>query len=272
MSILKKRSHPNRKDFTVKMDTIKLQKYFSDCGILSRRTAEAEIQKNRVRVNGRIAKLGDRIDPKSDIVEYCGKPVLPSAEEKICILLNKPRGYVTTLSDEKGRPTVIELVKAVEKRVYPIGRLDMDSDGLLLLTDDGALANRLTHPKHEIPKIYQVTVRGTPTKEQLDILNHSMIIDGYKALPVRTILLSSDPSEQASLLEMRLYEGRNRQIRKMCEAVNLKITRLSRVAIGELSINDLPTGAWRFLTPSELAYLRGDTSSPKACPDSEDKL
>ena len=142
------------------MESVKLQKYFSDCGVMSRRAAEEEIKMGRVKVNGSVAELGLRIDPETDVVEYRGQRITRSGEEKICILLNKPRGFVTTLSDEKGRRTVAELVASVGRRVYPVGRLDMDSDGLLLLTDDGELANRLTHPRHEIPKIYHVTVSG----------------------------------------------------------------------------------------------------------------
>ncbi|MBR2293369.1 MAG: rRNA pseudouridine synthase [Clostridia bacterium] len=240
------------------MDTIKLQKYFTDCGILSRRAAEDAIERGAVRVNGEIATLGTRIAPSRDLVEYEGRILRPSAEEKICILLNKPRGYVTTLSDEKGRRTVADLTADVGRRVYPIGRLDMDSDGLLLLTDDGALANRLTHPKHEIPKIYHVTVKGRVSAEQLLALNSEMTLDGYRLLPVKARLLSYEEKTAGSVLEMRLREGRNRQIRKMCAAVGLTVLRLSRVAIGELKLDKLPSGKWRKLTASELAYLRGE--------------
>lgn len=236
------------------MDPIRLQKHFTDCGVLSRRAAEEAIKQGLVRVNGEKAELGMRIDPEHDVVEYRGKRVLPSTDEKICILLNKPRGYVTTLSDEHGRRTVFELVSGIGRRVYPIGRLDMDSDGLLLLTDDGELANRLMHPRHEIPKIYHVTVKGTVDDEVLDALRRPMTLDGYTILPVRTERIAVDSGN--TVLEMRLYEGRNRQIRKMCEQVELKILRLCRVAIGEITLGDLPVGKWRKLTQKELDYLR----------------
>ena len=231
------------------MDPIRLQKHFTDCGVLSRRAAEEAIKQGLVRVNGEKAELGMRIDPEHDVVEYCGKRVLPSTDEKICILLNKPRGYVTTLSDEHGRRTVFELVSGIGRRIYPIGRLDMDSDGLLLLTDDGELANRLMHPRHEIPKIYHVTLSPPPTEEQLQALARPMELDGYSLLPVGVEVLSKDT------LEMTLYEGRNRQIRRMCESVGLRVTQLRRVAIGELKLGALPLGKWRTLTADEVEYL-----------------
>lgn len=238
------------------METVKLQKYFTDCGILSRRAAEAEIAAGKVKVNGEIAYLGQRIDPEADRVEYKGKPVTKRAEDKICIMLNKPRGFVTTLSDERGRPTVSELVADLGRRVYPVGRLDMDSDGLLLLTDDGELANKLTHPRHEIPKIYRVTVKGSVDGEALKKLRSPMLIDGYEIMPVETSVIDFSEDSRETLLEMKLYEGRNRQIRKMCELCELKITRLSRVAIGKLTVGSLPTGKWRVLSADELEYLK----------------
>lgn len=238
------------------MESIKLQKYFSDCGVMSRRAAEEVIRQGKVRVNGIPAEPGLRIDPKTDIVEYEGKRLLPSGEEKICVLLNKPRGYLTTLSDDRGRRTVAELIADTGRRLYPVGRLDMDSDGLLLLTDDGELTHRLTHPRHEIPKIYRVTVRGAVTEEQLRSLGQAMTLDGYTIQPVETHLLSKGDSR--SVLEMRLYEGRNRQIRKMCDEVGLTVLRLSRIAIGELTLGAVPSGKWRLLTAEELAYLRGE--------------
>ncbi len=244
------------------MDPIKIQKYFTDCGILSRRAAEEKIKQGLVRVNGATAQLGMRIDPDTDVVEYGGERILPTTREKLYILLNKPRGYVTTLSDEKGRRTVTELVAGVGQRVYPVGRLDMDSDGLLLFTNDGALANRLTHPRHEIPKIYRVTVRGEVDAELLDTLNQSMVLDGYEILPVRTKKISYSPSANETVLEMRLFEGRNRQIRRMCETVHLTVLRLCRIAIGSISLGDLPVGAWRKLSPKEILYLKGGSEDP----------
>ena len=244
-------------------EKIKLQKYFTDCGILSRRAAEKEIADGKVKVNGIVAKLGDRICPQCDKVEYMGKILRPQSAERVCVMLNKPVGFVTTLSDERGRRNVSELVSGAEVRLYPIGRLDMNSDGLLLLTNDGELANRLTHPKHEIPKIYRVTVRGQVTDTAMRILTSPMTIDGYKIRPVNVKLLSYDRSADSSLLEMELYEGRNRQIRKMCALSDLKVLRLTRIAYGDLTLDTLPTGKWRYLDRGELAYLKGESDSPK---------
>lgn len=235
-------------------NSIKVQKYFSDCGVMSRRAAEEAIKKGFVRVNGEVVSEGERIIPGVDLVEYNGVPVIPSADKKTYVLLNKPRGFVTTLSDEKGRRTVAELVASVGTRIYPVGRLDMDSDGLLLFTDDGELTNKLTHPRHEIPKIYHVTVSGKVSREKIDALSSPMIIDGYKILPVKTRVI--DEGVSSSTLEMTLYEGRNRQIRKMCQQQNLKITRLCRVAIGNIRLGSLAVGKWRYLTPAEVAYLK----------------
>ena len=240
------------------MEKIKLQKYFTDCGVMSRRAAEKEISEGRVTVNGVTATLGDRISPGTDVVEYKGKILKPQVSERICVMLNKPTGYVTTLSDEKGRKNVTELVADAGMRLYPVGRLDMNSDGLLLLTNDGELANRLTHPRHEIPKIYRVTVKGEVSGRAMEILTSPLVIDGYRIQPVRVKLLSLDKKKSSSLLEMELYEGRNRQIRKMCATAELKVLRLTRVAYGSLSIGELPLGKWRYLTENELNYLKGE--------------
>ena len=235
------------------MDSIKLQKYFSDCGILSRRAAEEEIKQGKVTVNGERAFLGMRIFPDVDVVVYKGARVIAQSEEKLYILLNKPRGIVTTLSDEKGRPTVLSLISGLGARVYPVGRLDIDSDGLLLLTNDGALTNKLTHPRHKIPKIYNVTVKGEVTEGALTLLSSPLVIDGYKIQPVKVEIIKKEPSQ--TILKMTLYEGRNRQIRKMCALADLKITRLTRVALGNIALGSLEVGKWRFLTQSETDYL-----------------
>ena len=244
-------------------ELIRLQKYFTDCGVMSRRAAEKEISDGKVKVNGIVAKLGDRIDPNVDKVEYKGKVLRQNTEERVCIMLNKPVGFVTTLSDERGRRNVSDLVLGAGVRLYPIGRLDMNSDGLLLLTNDGELANRLTHPKHEIPKIYRVTVRGQVTDEAMKILTSPLTIDGYKIRPVDVKLLSYDQSRESSRLEMELYEGRNRQIRKMCAKASLSVLKLTRIAYGKLTLSALPVGKWRYLDQKELAYLKGETNSPK---------
>ncbi len=231
-------------------ELIRLQKYFSDCGVLSRRAAEAEILSGRVLVNGAPATLGDKIDPEKDIVEYRGKKILPRRDKPhLYVMLHKPRGVVSTAKDEKGRRNVTDLVKIPGARLYPIGRLDMDSDGLLLMTDDGELTNRLTHPRHEIPKIYHVTLSAPPTEDQLRALRAPMELDGYRLLPVGVMIVADN------VLEMELYEGRNRQIRRMCQAVGLGIRQLTRIRIGSLELGDLPLGKWRYLTDDEVAYL-----------------
>ncbi len=241
------------------MAPIRLQKYFTDCGVMSRRAAEEQIRLGKVRVNGVIASVGDTVEPGIDKVELGGKIIIPMTEENVCIMLNKPRGYVTTMSDEKGRKNVSELVCDLGMRVYPIGRLDMDSDGLLLLTNNGDLANKLTHPRHEIPKIYRVSVKGIPNAEQLKRLGSEMKIDGYKILPVKVEIISrARTADESSVLQMTLYEGRNRQIRKMCDAVGLKIRRLSRVSIGKIALGSLTPGKWRRLTKKEIDYLTSD--------------
>lgn len=243
------------------MDSVKLQKYFSDCGIMSRRAAEEEISRGRVLVNGKIATLGLRIDPTVDEVVYNGKKVLLQTAKKTYIILNKPRGIVTTLSDEKGRPTVLTLLNGLDVRVYPVGRLDMDSDGLLLLTDDGELTNRLTHPRHEIPKIYHVEIKGEVDEKALALLTSPLTIDGYKILPVKVTIIKKSPS--STTLEMTLFEGRNRQIRKMCAISELKITRLTRVAIGNITLGSLEPGKWRFLEDFEIEYLKTKSVAPQ---------
>ncbi len=246
------------------MPLVRLQKYFTDCGIMSRRAAEEQIRLGRVLVNGKTAKLGDSITPDIDKVEWNGKIIIPMCDERICIMLNKPRGFVTTMSDEKDRKNVSMLVSDLGTRVYPIGRLDMDSDGLLLLTNDGALANRLTHPKHDIPKIYRVSIRGGVSNNTLKTLRSPLTIDGYKIQPVKTEILTVSPTPfGTSVLEMTLFEGRNRQIRKMCEQVGLKITRLSRIAVGNIKLGELAEGRWRRLTKKEVAYLLCDDSEKK---------
>ena len=237
------------------MEKIRLQKFFTDAGVMSRRAAEKEIIDGRVRVNGLVAQLGDRVDPELDTVEYKGKIIPYRSGELTYIMLNKPVGCVTTADDEKGRKNVVELVSSLGKRVYPVGRLDMNSDGLLLLTDDGELANKLTHPRHNIPKIYRVNVTRVPTEEQLAILRSPLLLDGYRIQPVKTEVISSG---DGALIEMTLFEGRNRQIRRMCEAAGLKISRLTRIAIGDLKLGTLPTGKWRHLTSDEIEYLKNE--------------
>lgn len=243
------------------MEEIRLQKYLADAGLMSRRAAEREISRGAVRVNGAIAEIGQKILPDVDIVEYNGKPVKIGFKKFVYIMLNKPRGYVTTASDEKGRPTVVQLCREVGERVYPVGRLDMDSDGLLLLTNDGELANKLTHPRHEIPKIYHVEVGGKVDLATIKKLSSPLVIDGYQIQPVHTEIHSmrTDKRREITVLRMELYEGRNRQIRKMCEICGLTVNRLTRVAIGDLKLQSLKPGAWRHLTKAQIEYLKKNT-------------
>lgn len=236
------------------MEKIRLQKFFTDCGVLSRRAAEEEIKAGRVKVNGISASLGDKIDPENDVVEYKGKRIMPRTDSDfVYILLNKPCGVVTSAKDEKGRLCVTDLVKC-GKRVYPVGRLDLNSQGLILMTNDGELANKLTHPRHEIPKVYEVDVVGKVTTEQLNALNESMTIDGYILLPVKTEFISKN--DKFTTLRMTLYEGRNRQIRKMCAQVGLKVAKLTRTAIGSIALGELQGGKWRYLTKDEIKMLK----------------
>ena len=229
----------------------RLQKILSARGVASRRKAEEMIQQGLVTVNGLVARLGDTADPETDEILISGKP-LPKQEQYIYILLNKPRGYVTTLSDEKGRKNAAQLVADCGVRVYPVGRLDMDSEGLLLFTNDGAFANALMHPKQEVQKTYEVWVTGyRPGGESR--LSRSITLDGYTIRPPRVKLLRAE-GETAKFL-VTIHEGRNRQVRRMCEAAGMHCTRLRRIKEGSLSLGELPLGKWRYLTESEVKNL-----------------
>ncbi len=239
----------------MEQEKIRLQKVFTDHQIMSRRAAEREIAAGNVRVNGRVAEIGQKVDPRRDKITLGGKPIrLAASTRHTYIMLNKPAGYVTTMADEKGRKCVTDLLEGLDERVYPVGRLDMYSDGLLLLTNDGALANALTHPRHHVPKIYHVRIEGGVTDEQIMLLSSPLEIDGYRIQPVRTELI--DVEERGAVLKMTLYEGRNRQIRKMCELAGLKIRRLSRKAIGDINIGKLKVGEWKHLSRAQVDYLK----------------
>ena len=236
-------------------DLVRLQKYFTDCNVLSRRAAEAAIEAGEVSVNGHPAHVGQKILPGRDLVVYRGKPIVARKNrEHTYLVLNKPRGYVTTSHDPGGRRCVLDLIPEECGRVYPVGRLDMCSEGILLFTDDGDLANKLTHPGHEIPKVYRVKVGERVTAEQLTVLRSPLTIDDYTIEPVDTEVTGID--ESGTVLKMTLYEGRNRQIRKMCEMAGLTVKRLSRVSIGRLKLNNLAVGRWRYLDEDEVAYLK----------------
>lgn len=230
----------------------RLQKLLSAAGVCSRRTAETYLIAGRVTVNGQTAHLGQRADPDRDEILVDGHPLAPRAEA-VYILLNKPRGYVSTLSDERGRRTVAELVADCGSRVYPVGRLDLDSEGLLLLTNDGDLVNGLTHPSHEVEKHYEVRVRGN--MDNIPRLSEPMELDGYAIRPAGVVIM--ERGEDSAKIRMTIHEGRNRQIRRMCEKVGLEVRRLKRVAIGDMPLDPkLKSGAWRELTQDELAYLQ----------------
>ena len=230
----------------------RLQKILSARGVASRRKAEGLIAEGLVCVNGKTAALGDGADPDTDEITVEGRP-LPSAPEYRYIMLNKPRGYVTTLSDEKGRNNAAQLVEDCGVRVYPVGRLDMDSEGLLLFTNDGAFANALMHPKYEREKTYRVWVRGYRPGGEKD-LARPIELDGYAIRPPRVKLVRSN-GERGELL-VTIHEGRNRQIRRMAEAAGMQVTRLRRIQEGSLKLGNLEPGKWRELTPTELAELK----------------
>lgn len=235
------------------MEKIRLQKFMADAGIMSRRAAEEEIKNGNVSVNGHVAPLGTKVDPALDHVTYRGKRILNERRKYTYILMNKPRGYLSSTSDDRGRKCVTDLIDGVSARVYPVGRLDLISEGILILTDDGELKNRLTHPRHSIPKVYRVKVAGNVSEAQYDILTSPLEIDGYTIKPVEVSITGTDDS--GTVMKMTLYEGRNRQIRKMCEQAGLTVKRLSRVSIGTLKLDGLPVGKWRYLEPDEVDYL-----------------
>lgn len=235
--------------------TERIQKILSSRGVASRRQAETMIREGRVTCNGEVCQLGQTADADTDIILIDGNP-LPTAGEKVYILLHKPRGYVTTLSDEKGRKNAAQLVVDCGVRVYPVGRLDMDSEGLLLFTNDGEFANLLMHPKHQVDKTYKVTVTGY-TYEGLEKLKLPVTLDGYKIKPpkVQVIRRPACDSEKAVLL-VTIHEGRNRQVRRMCALAGMEVTRLVRIQEGTLQLSDLPCGKWRYLSASEVAELQ----------------
>lgn len=230
----------------------RLQKLLSAAGVCSRRAAEDYIQAGRVTVNGEAARLGARADPDRDDVRLDGRPLAPRAEP-VCLLLNKPRGYVSTLSDEKGRKTVADLVADCGVRVYPVGRLDLDSEGLLLMTNDGALAQRLTHPGHEAEKTYHIWVRG-PVEGAAERLTRVTDLEGEPIRPAEVECLRR--GDGTAKLSVTIREGKNRQVRRMCAACGLKVERLRRVREHTLELGSLPPGKWRYLTAAELEALR----------------
>ncbi len=241
-------------------ELIRLQKYMADCGIASRRKCEELIAAGLVKVNGETAHIGDKIAPKKDVVSVNGRKVTQE-KDYVYVMLNKPRGFVTTMSDEMDRKCVAQLVADVGKRIYPIGRLDRDSEGLLLFTNDGEFANALTHPSKHIAKNYRVTVKPKITQDQLNILTSSIMIDGRETLPATVNVLADDPDR--TVLEIILYEGRNRQIRRLCEEAGLLTARLKRQSVGGVKLGMLQPGEWRYLTKEEITSLKRQSSNRK---------
>lgn len=237
------------------MEEMRLQKYLAGAGIASRRKCEELIEAGQVKVNGEIATIGTKINPEKDIVEYNGKVIKIDKKEYKYILLNKPIGVVTTADDQFDRETVLDLVK-VKERVVPVGRLDMYTSGALILTDDGDFVYKVTHPKHEITKTYTVTLSGIVSKE--DILNLEKgvkIDDSYITRPAKARIMKIDEEKKISRVEITIHEGKNRQVRKMCEAIGKKVIALHRAKIGNIGVKDLKLGTWRYLTKDEVKQI-----------------
>ena len=236
------------------MEEIRLQKYLAEAGIASRRKAEELIKARKIRVNNKtITELGTKINPDKDKVEYEGRTITIQ-EEKIYILLNKPIGYVTTAKDQFNRDTVLDLIK-VKQRIVPVGRLDMYTSGALILTNDGDFVYQVTHPKHEIEKTYTVTIKGIIKKEEIEILKKGVKIENYTTRPAKVKILKTDEEKEQSRLEITIHEGKNRQVRKMCDAIGRKVLALHRSKIGKIGVKDLELGKWRYLQASEVQEL-----------------
>lgn len=240
----------------VNMEEVRLQKFLADCGIASRRKCEEYILQGKVKVNGKVVdKLGTKIFPEKDVVLFDGKEIALEKEKKVYILLNKPVGYVSTVRDESNRPTVMDLLKEVREKVVPVGRLDMYTSGLLLFSNDGDFIYKVTHPKHETTKTYIVKVRGIPTEKDLDKLRNGVKIEEYITSPAKVELLLKDKVNNVSRIMIEIHEGRNRQVRKMCEAIGLSVIALKREGVAGLTCSGVEKGKWRFLTKEEVEKI-----------------
>ncbi len=241
------------------MRDTRIQKALADMGMCSRRQAEQIILEGRVKLNGHPVKLGDKMDMNEDLLQVDGKTIRPPKKKEYkYYMLHKPRGYITTSSDDRGRKTVMELVKDIPERVYPVGRLDKDSEGMLIFTNDGELANALTHPSHQIAKMYRVTVHPKATEDQVIALTNGVVLDdGTRTLPAVIRVVAED--DERTVMEMSIREGKNRQIRRMCAAVGLEVARLSRKSVGAVKLGMLAPGKYRELKPSEVLALKGAT-------------
>ena len=232
----------------------RLQKYLAECGVASRRKCEEYILQGKVKVNNKIiTELGTKINPEKDKVTFEGKEV-KKENQKVYILLNKPIGYVTTAEEQFGRDKVLDLVK-VKERIVPVGRLDMYTSGALILTNDGEFVYKVTHPKHEITKTYTVTIRGIITKQEVEQLSNGVKIDDYITKPAKVKILKTDEEKNISRIEITIHEGKNRQVRKMCEAIGKKVIALHRSKIGNIGVKDLKLGQWRYLKENEVKQL-----------------
>jgi 23S rRNA pseudouridine2605 synthase len=230
----------------------RLQKYIARCGVTSRRKAEELIFQGRVKVNGEVVINIITINPERDRVEVDDKLIMPN-ENKIYIMLNKPTGIITSAKDQFGRKTVLDIIN-VKERVYPVGRLDYDTSGLLILTNDGDFAYKMTHPSHEVEKVYVAEVLGTPTEEEMNAFRNGLHIEDYVTSPAEIRILSK--KSKTSIVEIKIHEGRNRQVRKMCDKIDHPVIKLKRIRIGKLSLGDLKIGEWRHLTSEEVRYLK----------------
>lgn len=236
------------------MEEIRLQKYLAEAGIASRRKAEEYILQTRVQVNGEIAKLGQKVNPEKDIVKFDGKMVEKPNNNHVYILLNKPIDYVTTVQDQFHRKTVLDLVKT-DRRLVPVGRLDMYTSGALILTDDGDFVYKVTHPKHEITKTYTVTLKGIVTEEEVQKLEKGVDIGDFITSEAKVRILKTDEEQNKSRLEITIHEGKNREVRRMCEAIEKKVLALHRSKIGNIGVKDLKIGTWRYLKQFEVDEL-----------------
>lgn len=238
------------------MEEIRLQKYIAKSGVASRRKAEELILEGKIQVNGKtITELGTKVNPEKDIVTYNGRK-LKTEEKFVYILLNKPIGYVTTVKDQFGRDSVLDLVK-IKEHLVPVGRLDMYTSGALILTNDGDFVYKVTHPKHEIEKTYTVTIKGIVKNEEVEMLRKGVKIEDYTTKPAKVKILKTDEEKNISRLEITIHEGKNRQVRKMCETVGHKVLALHRSKIAGIGVKDIPLGKWRFMKEKEIRKILG---------------
>lgn len=236
---------------------MRINKYIASCGIASRRKAEEIILQKRVSVNGKVVEeLSFNIDENEDIVEIDGVQI-GLDEKEVYIVLNKPEGYITTVKDQFDRPSVLDLVSDISERIYPIGRLDYETSGLLILTNDGDLTYKLTHPKHEVDKTYMAIVKGIPTIDEMNKFEEGLYIEDYKTAPAKIRIMKRDEEKNYAICEIKIHEGRNRQVRKMCRAIGHPVLRLRRVAMGKITLRETKVGEYRHLTTEEVEYLKG---------------